>query len=163
MLKWYTFIFLCWHSGWHSGWGTRKTESVLIVHVNHMFSYVPDHMALENLCIHLTFRYNCCICLNRPLGLIGQHDGCTEEEDREIQGPDHHHRWGGRFPKFLMCQPPISEGTPGQDQPYQLSRHSSRPRWQLFISRSVEQLWARLWLFPLVLIRRVCNWAILES
>lgn len=28
-----------------------------------------------------------------------------------------------------MCQPPISEGTPGQDRPYQLARHSSRPSW----------------------------------
>ena len=28
-----------------------------------------------------------------------------------------------------MCQLPISEGAPGQDCPYQLARHSSRPRW----------------------------------
>ena len=28
-----------------------------------------------------------------------------------------------------MCQPPITEGTPGQDRPYQVARHSSRPSW----------------------------------
>ena len=38
-------------------------------------------------------------------------------------------------------------GTPGQDQAYQLARHSSRPGQELLISRSMDQLWAWLWLF----------------
>ena len=37
--------------------------------------------------------------------------------------------WLPKFHPWQMCQPPIREGTPGQDRPYQLARHSSRPSW----------------------------------